>query len=68
MTVKEAVSVLKRAKKIDLTWNGEAIHFDKDNALMVEAYSMYIVDEILAVEEEYYEVNIAMIPMKVGVA
>lgn len=67
MTVKEAVSVLKNAETIELGCDGKAIKFDKDNFLMLDAYGNYIVDSIQAVgEDTYYEVNLAMRPVKAG--
>lgn len=69
MTVKDAVSVLKNAKTIALGWGESAIEFDKDNLLMMEAYGNFIVDSIRSVgddEEAYYEVNIAVFPVKAG--
>lgn len=69
MTVKDAVSVLKGARTIALGWDGASITFDKSNLLMVDAYGDYIVDSIRAVgddEEAYYEVNVAMRPVKAG--
>ena len=69
MTVKEVVRVLKTAKTISLGWDGCALQFDKDNPLMLDAYGNYVVDSIQAVgddEDAYYEVNIAMKPVKVG--
>lgn len=69
MTVKEAVSVLKHAKTIALGWSETAIPFDKDNSLMMEAYGNFVVDSIRSVgddEEAYYEVNIAVYPVRAG--
>ena len=72
MTVKDAVQVLKRATKIQLIWAGDALEFNKDNALMMAAYGNYVVDEITmgycgeSGEEENYEITVAMQPMKAG--
>lgn len=70
MTVKEAVKVLKRATKIELVWAGDALDFNKDNALMMEAYGNYVVDEITTgygtEDDEIYEISVAMQPMKAG--
>jgi len=69
MTVKDAVSVLKKAKTIALGWDGSSVEFQKDNLLMLEAYGNFVVDNIQAVgsdEEGYYEVNIAMFPVRAG--
>lgn len=66
MTVKEVVSVLKDAKKIALGYGANAVPFDKDDLLMMDAYGNYIVDEIQGSGDGYYEVNVAMRPMKAG--
>lgn len=70
MTIKEVVGILKEAKTITLGWDGCAIQFDKDNPLMLEAYGNFVVNTIRAVgdaDEGYFEVDIAMLPVKVGV-
>jgi hypothetical protein len=69
MTVKEACSVLKHAKTIALGWGESAIEFDKNNLLMMEAYGNFVVDSIRSVgddSEAYYEVTIAVYPVKAG--
>lgn len=67
MTVKDAIKVLKHAKSIDLTYSANAVPFDHHDALMVEAYGDYVVDEIRSDRDEHYEISIAMRPVKVGV-
>lgn len=67
MTVKEVCGILKAAKTIALGWNGASVEFEKGNLLMMDAYGNYVVDSIEAVgdaEDGYYEVNIAMQPVK----
>ncbi len=68
MSVKEVVRVLKNAKTIALCWDGSSIFISKDNVLMMDAYGDYLVDNIEAVggEEGFYQVTIAMRPVKVG--
>lgn len=67
MTVREACAVLKMAEQIDLIWAGDAVKFHKDNALMLEAYGGYVVEQINGgVGDESYEIVIAMQPVKVG--
>ena len=68
MTVKEAVSVLKSAKEIKLSWNGGTIPFWKDDRLQMDAFGNYVVDEIVALNdpEDFYEIIIAMMPVKEG--
>ena len=68
MNVREAVSVLKNAKKIMLAWSGNTIPFDKDDLLMMDAYGRYIVDEIVSAGGGVYEVIIAVQPVKEGAA
>lgn len=70
MTVKEAVSVLKYAKKIVIGWGDSAIPFHKENALMMEAYGNFVVESIRGYDdvpdEGYYEINVAVSPVKAG--
>lgn len=66
MTVKDTIKVLKHAKEIRLAYCDNAIRFDKNDALMMDAYGGYLVDEIRSAGEECYEVGIAMRPIKVG--
>lgn len=66
MTVKDAVRVLKSAKKIVLGYGANAIPFDKDDPLVLEAYGSFVVDEIRGEENFYYEIDIAMRPVKEG--
>lgn len=64
MTVKEVVKVLKHAKKIVLGYGANAVPFDKNDVLMMNAFGDYLVDEIRADDDGYYEVNIAVQPIK----
>lgn len=66
MTVKEIVSVLKTAKTIVIGYGANAVTFDKNDPLVLDAYGNYLVDSVSASDEEYYEVNICMRPVKVG--
>lgn len=69
MTVRDVVGILKTAKTIALCRDGSSYKLEKTNALMMDAYGNYVVDSIQAIgneEEAYYEVNIAMHPVKLG--
>lgn len=66
MTVKEAVAVLKRAQRIDIAWDGNSFTLETNNRLQMDAYGKYVVDEILAVGDDWYELDIAMRPVKEG--
>lgn len=66
MTVREVVGVLKTAKEIALGYGGNAVPFDKNDALMMDAYGSYVVDEIRAEGDGYYEIGIAVRPIKEG--
>ena len=64
MTVKEVCGVLKTATKIVLGYGANAVSFDANDALMMDAYGRYVVDEIRSDGEGYYEVNIKVQPVK----
>ena len=66
MTVKEAIGVLKSAKTISLGYGDNAIPFDKDNPLSLSAFGNYVVAEIKGLEDDYYEISIAMQPVREG--
>ena len=66
MTVKEVVAALRTAKEIVLGYGANVVTFDKNDALMMDAYGNYVVDEIRAEGDGYYEVNIAVRPIKEG--
>lgn len=66
MTVKELVSVLKNARTIVIGYGANAVPFDKDDPLVLDAYGDYIVDAVCADSGDYYEINIAMRPVKAG--
>lgn len=66
MTVKEAVAVLKTAKKIVLGYGDNAVPFEKDDPLVMEAYGVFVVDKIHSEGDGYYEINIAMRPVREG--
>ena len=66
MTVKEAISVLKDAKTIVLGYGSDSIPFNMHNPISLDAFGDYIVDKINGSEDEYYEINIAMRPIKEG--
>ena len=64
MTVKEVVTALKTAEKIVLGYGANALDFDKNNPLALDAYGDYIVDEIQTDDGKYYEVNVAVRPLR----
>lgn len=66
MTVKEAISVLKSAKTISLDYADNTIPFDKDNPLSLDAFGNYVVAEVRGLEDDYYEITIAMRPVRDG--
>lgn len=66
MTVRDAVAVLKKANKIVLGWDGNAVPLNKDDFLQMDAYGKYVVSEIMACGEDCYELDIAMRPVKEG--
>ena len=68
MIVKEIVKVLKEAKEIMLYYGSDAIPFDRNNPISLDAFGKYVVDEVRGISEDCYEVTIAMRPVKEGEA
>lgn len=68
MNVREVVGLLKTAKKIVLGYGANAVPFDKEDFLMMDAYGDYAVDEIVGGDDGYYEVNLKLQMVKEGVA
>lgn len=66
MTVKEAIGVLKSAQKIVIGYGSDSVPFNKDNPVSVDAFGDYIVDDIKGFEDDYYEINILMKPVRKG--
>ena len=66
MTVQEAAMVLKTAKSIMLGYGGNAVRFDKNDFLLLDAYGKYLIDEIICIADGEYELNIVMVPVKEG--
>lgn len=67
MTVKEVMRLIKVYNSISLGYGESAIKFNKEDALAMEAYGSFIVDEIRC-ENGNYEVNILMRPVREGCA
>lgn len=65
MTVREAVNVLKDAKKIYIGWDGLCKELDTNSDLDMDAYGKYIVKSIVSYNkaEGSYEVAVAMRPL-----
>lgn len=66
VTVKDVVGLLKSAKTIVLGYGGNAVDFNKDDPLVLDAYGKYLVSEIRCEGDGYYEVDVAMRPVQVG--
>lgn len=66
MTVKEIIKLLKGVETIAIGFGDQAIRIDGSDSLMLGVFSDYIVDSILTDDGKYYEVNIAMKPVKAG--
>lgn len=65
MTVAEAISVLKGAETIYLTWDGLSYPIDPNDTLMMDAYGKYLVKSIgNYFEAGKFEIEIAFQPVK----
>lgn len=68
MNVREVCGLLKKAKAIMLAYGDNAIKFNTDDMLMMDAYGKYAVNEVRSVGEEEYEIDLLLVPVKEGVA
>ena len=67
MTVAEAISVLKGAKAIRISWNGMCKEIDPGDELMMDAYGGYQVGSIrnyFSVND--FEIKVVMRPIEAG--
>lgn len=66
MTVKDAVKVLKQAKKITIGYGANVIPCNVQDLLVLDAFGDYKVESIIAVDEYEYEIDLAISPVKEG--
>lgn len=66
MTVRDAVKVLKQAKKITLGYGANVVMCDVSDPLVLDAFADYVVDEIYGAGDDEYEINIAVAPLREG--
>ena len=65
MKVKEAVYVLKDAKKIYVAWDGMISPIEPSDELMMDAFGSYRVKKIANTHEvDCFEIHITAIPVK----
>lgn len=64
MTVKDAIQILKHAKDIRLAYGDNCVPFSHQDALMVEAYGDFVVEEIQSHIPECYELTLLLRPVK----
>lgn len=63
-TVKTLTCLLKDAKEINIVWNGLCRKYDPEDALDVDAFGSYVVDQIVCISKHAYELRIACHPVK----
>ncbi len=66
MTVKEVIKLLKEAEVISIGLADQAIRIDSKDSVMIKVFGDYVVDNILTDDGKTYELNVALVPMKVG--
>lgn len=66
MTVKDAVKVLKMAKKITIGYGANVIPCNVQDPLVLSAFGDYAVESICCVcsDAEEYEIDLAIAPVK----
>lgn len=63
MTVKEIVALLKDAKKIKIGYEGTVYNFNQNDSVTMTAFGKFVVDGIYAIDEDVFEIDIAMRPV-----
>jgi uncharacterized ubiquitin-like protein YukD len=66
MTVKEVIKLLKEAEVISIGLADQAIRIDSKDALMLNVFGDYVVDNILTDDGKIFELNVALLPVKAG--
>ena len=66
MTVKEVIQLLKEAEVISIGFADQAIRIDSKDSVMIKVFGDYVVDNILTDDGKTYELNVALVPVKVG--
>lgn len=66
MTVREAVKVLKTATKITIGYGANVIPCNVQDPLVLDAFGDYVVDSICGVQDDEYELDLAIAPVKGG--
>ena len=64
ITVKDVLTLLKPTDEISLAWGDSVVQFSAQNSLYVDAYGVYVVSGICAVDENCFEVDLMMVPIK----
>ena len=67
MTVRDACNTIEEDSEIRIVWDGMTISIERDNALMMDAFSDYIVNRIhicTGLSKKAVELLIKMIPAK----
>lgn len=64
ITVKDVLTLLKPTDEISLAWGDCVVKFSAQNSLYVDAYGDYVVSGICAVDENCFEVDLMMVPIK----
>lgn len=64
MTIRETIGLLKDAKKVIITWNGNQQNIDIFDSVILEAFGNYLIDGIYAVEEDVFEISLAVKPIR----
>lgn len=68
MTAKEIIKLLRGAEVISIGFGDQAIRIDHNDSMMLGVFGDYVVNSITTDDGKTYELNIAMQPVKEGVA
>lgn len=66
MTVQSVLGILANAQEIYIDYGKEPTVYNPKDAIMVDAYSNYVVDRLYAIGENSFMIGLAVRPFKEG--
>lgn len=64
MTVREVLGVLRNAKELCIGYGGGCTEVNPKDRIITEAFGDYVVESVLALGEDSFEIDIAVRPIK----
>lgn len=64
MTVKEMLEMLDSPNEVNISWNGDLVHFNFRNKIEIDVWGDFVVSRICAMKEGVFELALAAQPIK----